>query len=240
MSARTENILEGMTSIPLPQSRAEENDATLVVAARGGNNQAFELLVLRHQKQVLAIALRFTRIHEDAEDIAQQSFQKAFLHLHQFEGHSSFSTWLTRIAINEALMWQRRKRASPELPLERSKMTDEALPLDFPDPGPNPEESCIRYERERILTAAMDELSPAVRKAIELREIEELSTLETARVLDLSVQAVKSRLFHGRRSLRELLKGYVKSNWGRENQVARRSHRVNWMSRDPILGSACD
>src|SRR5438034_10319366 len=89
-------------------------DVALVAAAKNGDAQAFEALVERHQSRIRAIASRFTRVSEDAEDIAQQSFQKAFIHLRQFEGNSAFSTWLTRIAINEALMWLRRKRASRE------------------------------------------------------------------------------------------------------------------------------
>ena len=187
-------------------------DAALVVVAKSGDGQAFEILVRRHQRRILTVAFRFTRVREDTEDIVQQSFQKAFVHLQQFEGSSSFSTWLTRIAINEALMWLRRKRALAELLIEDSSANNEtALPLDFPDSGPSPEDSCSQRERKRILSAAMNELTPGIRKAIELRELGELSTEETARVMDLSVTAVKSRVLRGRRILHALLKRYVES-----------------------------
>jgi RNA polymerase sigma factor (sigma-70 family) len=90
-------------------------EATLIIAAKKGNGQAFETLVVRHKEKISAVALRYTRIPEDAEDVVQQTFQKAFIHLHRFRGKSSFSTWLTRIAINEALMLLRRRRALREV-----------------------------------------------------------------------------------------------------------------------------
>jgi len=85
-------------------------DATLVAGAKTGDAHSFELLVERHEGKIFSLAQRMTRNREDAEDVAQQSFQKAFIHLKKFEGESLFSTWLTRIAINEALMLLRRKR----------------------------------------------------------------------------------------------------------------------------------
>jgi RNA polymerase sigma-70 factor (ECF subfamily) len=192
----------------------EEDDATLVAAAESGRSEAFEILVRRHQAKILSVALRFTRNYEDAEDIAQQTFQKAFIHLRQFEGNSSFSTWLTRIAMNEALMWLRRKRRSAEVPLEKPNVENETvLKLDPPDPAPNPEETCLQLERKRIVSAAVNKLAPTVRAAIELRELAEVSTRETARLLDTSIAAVKARLFHGRRKLRDRLKHYVGSPW---------------------------
>ena len=199
-------------AIPPLRASAHEEDAALVAAAKSGDSQAFELLVGRHQSMIRAVASRLTRVHEDAEDVVQQSFQKAFLHLEQFEGNSSFSTWLTRIAINEALMWLRRKRASREVPMEESSAGDgQILPLDSPDPGPSPEESYLQREWKQILSRAMDNLSPAIRTAMELRHISELSTDETAGIMKVSVSAVKARIFHGRRKLRAMLKHYVES-----------------------------
>jgi RNA polymerase sigma-70 factor (ECF subfamily) len=194
-----------------------EDDMTLVVAAESGRNQAFEVLVGRYRGRILRVVLRFTRNRADAEDVVQQSFQKAFVQLRQFHGDSSFSTWLTRIAINEALMWLRRKRARPEMAIDQSRPTDEtALPLDFPDPGLGPEESCLQRERKQMLFAAMNELTPGIGTAIRLRELEELSTEETARRMGLSVGAVKARVFHGRKRLRERLKHFVKPDWIRQ------------------------
>jgi RNA polymerase sigma-70 factor (ECF subfamily) len=189
-----------------------EEDAVLVDSAKTGDALAFELLVQRHEGKIFSVAQRMTRNREDAEDVVQQSFQKAFMHLKKFQGDSLFSTWLTRIAINEALMLLRRKRGSREVPIGDSTTEDEtALPLDLPDTGPNPEDSCLQREQARFLSAAVNELTPGMRKAIELRELGELSTGETAQVMGLSVGAVKARVFHGRRKLRKTLKLYVES-----------------------------
>ncbi len=206
-----------------------EGDAALVAAAKTGDARAFEFLVQRHEGKIFSLAQRMTRNREDAEDVVQQSFQKAFINLQKFEGDSLFSTWLTRIAINEALMLLRRKRGSREVPIAESSTEDgAALPLDFPDSGPNPEDSCLQREQERILCAAVNELKPGQRKAIELRELGELSTGETAQVMGLSVPAVKARLFHGRKELRQRLKRYVESTRTYKTRALRQETR--WLS----------
>jgi RNA polymerase sigma-70 factor (ECF subfamily) len=190
-----------------------EEDALLVAAAKARDTRAFELLVERHERKIFSMAQRITRNREDAEDVVQQSFQKAFMHLRKFEGKSLFYTWLTRIAINEALMLMRRKRGSHEVPIEESSMrTESALPLDFRDSAPNPEDSCLDREQKQILSAALNKLTPGTRKAIELRELGELSTGETALAMGLSVAAVKGRVFHGRRRLRETLRRSTKAD----------------------------
>ena len=195
-----------------------DEDALLVAAAKARGTRAFELLVERHERRIFSMVQRITRNREDAEDVVQQSFQKAFIHLKKFEGQALFSTWLTRIAINEALMLLRRKRGSREVPIEESSMKAEsALPLEFPDSAPNPEDSCLDREQEQVLSAALNKLRPGIRKAIELRELGELSTEETALVMGLSVAAVKGRVFHGRRKLRETLRQSPKVG-GRENK----------------------
>jgi RNA polymerase sigma-70 factor, ECF subfamily len=179
-----------------------EEDALLVAAAKARDTRAFELLVERHERKILSMAQRITRNREDAEDVVQQSFQKAFIHLKKFEGKSLFSTWL----INEALILLRRKRGSHEVPIEESSTKAErAMPLDFLNSAPTPEDSYLDREQEQILSAALNKLRPGIRKAIELRELGELSTGETALVMGLSVAAVKGRVFHGRRKLRETL-----------------------------------
>ena len=185
-------------------------DNALVLAAKSGDGQAFEMLHHRHRAKMLRAALRFSRNVADAEDIVQQSFEKAFLHLEQFEGHSSFSTWLTRITINEALMWLRKTSSRVEIPLEQSSPENGAtVALDFPDSSLNPEDNYVQQERKEILSAALNELAPRIRKAIELRELGELSTEEAARVMGLSVPAVKARVFHGRRQLQKVMKGWM-------------------------------
>jgi RNA polymerase sigma-70 factor, ECF subfamily len=183
-------------------------EATLIAAAKRGEGQAFEILIDRHQRRILAIARRFTRIREDAEDIAQRSFHKAFVHLHKFEGKSSFSTWLTRIAMNEALMWLRTRRGLREVPIDDlCGKAESAVRVEVPDSHAGPESVFLQSERSRILSAAMNKLTPRIRTAIQLRELRELSTKETARVMGVSVGAVKARVFHGRKKLRHLLRG---------------------------------
>jgi RNA polymerase sigma-70 factor, ECF subfamily len=214
---------------PMSGMSREESDSVLVTATKNGESGAFEFLVHRHETRLFATAFRITRNREDAQDVVQQTFQKAFINLKKFEGDSLFSTWLTRIAINEALMSLRRKRGSREVPIAEST-TEEgaALPLDFPDSGPDPEDSCLQREQERILSAAVSELRPGLRKAIEPREFGELSTGETAQVLGLSVAAVKARLFHGRRALRQTLKRYVDSTRTHRTRASRPETR--WLS----------
>jgi len=191
-----------------------EGDQTLVRAAQGGNLQAFEVLVERHEQKIFFVARRITGTREDAEDVVQQTFQKVFTYLCKFENRSSFSTWLTRIAINEALMILRRGRRLREVSIHDSSGSEEtAMVLEIPDSGPSPESSYSQRERERMLSAAMNKLTPGVRTAIELRELGELSTGEIARRMGLSVEAVKGRLFHGRKKLRKTLKCYVESAW---------------------------
>jgi len=188
-------------------------DEVLVSAAKNGNQRAFEVLVERHQQRMLAFARRYTRVREDAEDVVQQTFQKAFIHLNKFQGKSSFSTWLTRIAINEALMLMRRSHALREIPVDDSNDHGVAASaMEIPDASPDPETSYMRREREQILSETLGNLRPRLRLAIALRELAELSTEETARRMGISVGAVKARLFHARKKLREKLSRYMKCN----------------------------
>src|SRR5246500_2597270 len=122
------------------------SDGALVIATRHGDMQAFEELVLRHKRRVLAAAQRITNNREDAEDVAQESFHKAFLHLDSFQEKSRFSTWLTRIAMNEALMLLRRRRAVFEVLPESPDNHAESWSETFVDQSPNPEESCWQRE----------------------------------------------------------------------------------------------
>src|SRR5580692_6660367 len=204
-------LMSAVDEVNAPSSSANrlvaEEDGLLVAAAKARDTRAFELLVERHERKIFSMAHRITRNREDAEDVVQQSFQKAFIHLKKFEGKSLFCTWLTRIAINEARMLLRRKRGSHEVPIEESSTKTESVPpLDFQDSAPNPEASYLDREQEQILSAALNQLRPGIRKAIELRELDELSTGQTALVMGLSVAAVKARVFHGRRKLRETLR----------------------------------
>ena len=185
----------------------------LVAAAKHGDESAFETLVKRHERRIFMLAFRYTGVREDAEDIVQETFQKAFVHLHKFEGKSSFSTWATRIAINEALMSLRTRRALREVSMDQLGR-DEEMPLvsEPADANPDPEVSCSQNERVQILSAAMRQLQPAMRRAIYLKELEELSARETATRLRVSLGTVKARLFRARKQLRKALSRCMQSH----------------------------
>ena len=188
----------------LCDSTAEEQ---LVAAARGGDEGAFETLFNHHQRRIFVLAFRYTRVREDAEDIVQQTFQKAFVHLQKFEGKSSFSTWLTRIAINQALMLLRSRRGLREVLIDDSSGDDEAtFARELADAKPDPEARFLQREKTQMLSAAMRQLRPGMRRAIELRELGELSNRDTAAHLGVSIGAVKARVFHARRKLAKALR----------------------------------
>ena len=187
-------------------------EEALVAAAKRGDEKAFETLVRRHRPRIFALALRYTRVREDAEDVVQQALQKTFICLNSFEGKSSFSTWITRIAINEALMLLRKGRAIRELSIDDSNIEEGTAPaLEIPDASPDPEAKYLQREGVRVLSMAIRRLTPAMRTVLELKEFRELSARETARRLGLSLSAVKGRLFHGRRKIGEALKRYRRS-----------------------------
>src|SRR6266481_4978066 len=187
-------------------------DEELVAAAKSGDESAFEILVKRQERKVFRVALRYTRVREDAEDIVQETFRKAFVHLQKFEGKSSFSTWLTRVAINEALMFLRKRDTMREVPIDDPSSSGETTPaLELADAGLDPEATCVQREEAEILSAAIGHLGHRMRRAIELRDLGELSVQETARQMGLSVGAVKARVFHARRKLGETMRRYMRS-----------------------------
>jgi RNA polymerase sigma-70 factor, ECF subfamily len=179
----------------------------LLARARGGHSEAFDALCEPHKRRLLRNTYRITRNHEDAEDALQDSFLRAFLHINRFDGRSAFSTWLTRIAINSALMIIRKRRswrvAGFEIPGE---LGVEELEWDVTDHAANPEQSYAQREIENILASEIRALRPSIRTAIEMQQLQELSTRETAGRLGISVAAAKSRLFHGRVALRSAMR----------------------------------
>ena len=183
----------------------QDSDGMLVTAAKRGNGRAFEDLVLRHERRIFVMAQRITNNREDAEDVVQETFHKVYLHLDSFQEKSRFSTWLTRIAMNEAFMLLRRKRAVFEVLPENADDGAQSGPEKFIDQGPNPEESCWRSECTQLLNEAINRLGPRIRTAILLRDIEERSVEETAHILGTTISAVKARVFHGRRKLRRMV-----------------------------------
>ncbi len=194
-----------MTREPITSGLREEPDSMLVAAARNGKSQAFEFLVKRHEARTFTVAFRITRNREDAQDVVQQSFHKASMHLDRFQERSSFSTWLTRIVINEALMCLRRKRALREISLEDPKSEPEGVfPMEIPDQGENPAELYEQLERERILFQAMDHLSAKFRTVLRF-QLEDRTVGEMAEILGLGISTLKARLFRARQKLRVLL-----------------------------------
>jgi RNA polymerase sigma-70 factor, ECF subfamily len=215
-------------------------DMALVAAAKNGNTKAFEMLVERHEQRIFLVARRITRTREDAEDVVQQSFQKAFTHLRNFEERSAFSTWLTRIAITEALMLLRRNRGLREVLIDDVNRNEETTTaLEVPDGSPDPEVSYSQRERAEMLSLAINELSPETRRAIRLRELDERSSEETARIMGISVSALKGRMFHGRRKLRERLKRFVEPAWTPARKPSRTIGNTRHLSQDQVPCNAC-
>jgi RNA polymerase sigma-70 factor, ECF subfamily len=191
---------------------AAADDGILVASAKQGNTEAFAILVERHQQRIFACAMRITRNEQDAEDAVQLSLHKAFTHLPRFEGRSAFSTWLTRIAINEALMLRRKNRGLREISIDELQGSEEAARVpEIPGSSPGPESSYFQREQQELLSAAVGQLRPSMRQAIELRDLRELSVDETALITGLSIGAVKARLFHARRKLRDALRRNTQS-----------------------------
>lgn len=178
-----------------------------VAAAKNGDSVAFGILCTQSAGMVFNIARRIMPTNEDAEDVVQESFQLALTHLKNFKGDSRFSTWLTRIVTNAALMRLRKNNIRRELPLDQSSESQRHLSrFDVEDQSLNAEQLYAQKQLHRMLFKALNELTPGMRRAIELRELDERSTEETARMMGISVGSVKARVLHGRRKLRRLLK----------------------------------
>ncbi len=179
------------------------SDERLVAVAKMGDGTVFDELHRRHAERMFRVAHRIIRHREDAEDAVQESFLSAYVHLNAFDGRAKFSTWLTRIAINAALMRVRKNRLSREIPLENtSEALDPCRKREFRDFSANPEEICEKEEQEASLRDAIAKLRPSLRKVVELYQLQECSLHETAEVLGISMAAAKGRLFHARTALR--------------------------------------
>jgi len=190
-------------------------ESILVEAARSGDIGAFESLVRRYDRNVFRIAQHITQNREDAEDVVQDAFLKAYQNLGQFQGQSKFYTWLVRIAVNEALMRLRRRRPERTVSIDEDVKTDEdSIPREIADWSPNPEQQYTQSELKDILGKTIQGLPPSFRTVFVLRDVEGLSTEETASALELSVPAVKSRLLRARLQLRERLNKYFKRRDG--------------------------
>ncbi len=196
---------------PIAAENEQHPDVALVEKVRAGDVAAYETLVRKYERQIFRIAQHITQNREDAEDVMQDAFVKAFQKLDQFQGNSKFYTWLVRIAVNESLMRLRKRRTSKTVSMDEEVQTEEgSVPRDFADWSPNPEQNYNQAELAEILRKTIQGLPPGFRMVFVLRDVDGLSTEETAETLGLSIPAVKSRLLRARLQLRERLSRYFK------------------------------
>lgn len=186
-----------------------ENEKALVVDAQGGSREAFATLLNQYARRLFRLALNITGNQEDAADVLQEAFLKAYRSLGTFRGDSRFYTWLFQIVLNESRgVLRKRRRTDVWVSLDEPRETDDfndLMPREIEDWGDNPEQKYSKTELHRILERNMNDLDPGLRVVFLLRDVEELSVAETAAMLDLSVPAVKSRLLRARLKLREAL-----------------------------------
>jgi len=186
-------------------------ELALVQAAKAGDVGSFEQLVKRYDRNIFRIARHITQNREDAEDVLQEAFLKAYRNLDQFQGQSKFYTWLVRIAVNESLMKLRRRRSEKTVSIDEDIETEESsMPREIADWTPNPEQVFGQAELNNILSRTIQGLPAGFRTVFVLRDVEGLSTEETAEMLNLSIPAVKSRLLRARLQLRDRLNRYFK------------------------------
>ncbi|MGD0907640.1 MAG: sigma-70 family RNA polymerase sigma factor [Candidatus Acidiferrales bacterium] len=195
---------------PLTSTVVREDEAALVSAAKSGDETAFEELVNRYERKIFRLTMNITQNREDAEDSMQEAFLKSFTNLDRFQGDSRFYTWLVRIAVNEALMKLRKRRPSQVSLDEPVNTEDDSVFREIEDWGPSPEKKFAQTELNEILNSVIGELDPIFRVVFLLRDVEGVSTEETAKILDISVAAVKSRLLRARLKLRQKLNKYFR------------------------------
>jgi RNA polymerase sigma-70 factor (ECF subfamily) len=209
------------------QGVTTRTEASLLAAAKNGETAALDTMFRAHVEKLFRTVHRITRNREDAEDAVQDSLLRAFLHLRSFDGRSSFFTWLTRIAVNSALMILRKKRNSYDLSAHGSGV--EQTPREVPDSAPNPEVRYAEREREKFLRDAIAGLRPRIRRAVEFHALQDHSLQETAAQIGTSVSATKSRLFHATTALRKskVLRKINEPSWhGLHTRLDRQSREV--------------
>src|SRR5271155_2699243 len=192
--------------MPATQEAGIFDESALVAKAREGDLGAFNELVNSYERKIYRLAKHITQNDEDAEDVLQETFLKAYEHLGNFQGNSKFYTWIVRIAVNESLMKLRKRKGDRTVPLDEPVDTgEEMVTREIAVWEDNPEQRYSREEIQEILDKAVEGLKPDFRTVFMLRDIEELSTEETAESLGISIPAVKSRLLRARLALREKL-----------------------------------
>ena len=210
---------------------ATTDELLLVSQAKSGCSNAFGELYERHRLRIYHTVLRILGNRQDAEDTVQLSFERAFTNVDRFRGDSTFSTWLTRIAINEALMLIRKRRASTPLSDSDNENVQTLSALDSPAERPSPEQVLMRNELQTALLQAIFKLRENLRSVILLKELQGLTSAETARRLGLTVFVVKARVFHPRHNQRK----YLEPRYKLSARVLQRSERRATVSRPPCL-----
>ena len=191
-------------------------DEELVHRAQKDDERAFGELVTRYESKVYSLAMKMLRNPEDAEDVLQETFLRAYRGIKNFKGNSTFSTWIYRITANSALM-KLRKKQLPQVSIEDSD--ERETPISIADWAPGPVEQLLNQEMQRVMDEAIETLPPEFRQVFILRDVEELSNADVAEILDLSVAAVKSRLHRARLKVRNRLAQYF--NETKHNRATR-------------------
>ena len=207
-NGRTE--VQGISK-PVKVSAEEE---MLLSAAQAGQESAFVELCYRHSGRILSMLSRITKNREDAEDVFQEAILKAFVHFGDFKGGASFTTWLTRISINSALMLLRKRRARPEALIDEP-IDEDARPLrcDIADQSPNPEQYYIQFENHRRLQSAISRLPTIYRRVFEIRLRSDGSMKDIAEEAGMSIAATKSRLLRARNALHSSIGKSNRLSW---------------------------
>ena len=197
---------------PLPESSDHQvpgairaSDESLVEMAQNGEHWAYVELCGRYRELMFCIVQRITRNSHDTEDVLQEAWMRGFVHIRRFDGRAAFSTWLTRIAINSALMMLRKRRWHKETSLDDQKDSDVSGRLEITEPSNGPEATLLRKERLLLVRQAIDGLPPSLRRVAELRQLMDGSLKEMATLTGISVPATKSRLARARFAIRKHL-----------------------------------
>lgn len=195
-------------SQPRMQNRdaEHETDDTLVDRCRQGDQPAFEELMKRYQTPAMKVALSIMRDHQDAQDEVQNAFWKAYQHIGQFNREAKFSTWLTRIVVNQCLMHLRKERRARFSYIDDMLSNDDQLTLELPDTRQSPEQALGKIQVSDVLYAEIRRTPPLLRNVFLLRDVEQRPMTEVAHVLGISVAAAKSRLLRARAELRSRMR----------------------------------
>jgi RNA polymerase sigma-70 factor (ECF subfamily) len=207
-------MLRRMTTVERPGDAGDDSEQSLIAHIRDGESSLFAELVKPYERRVYVTALALLRNEADAQDVAQEAILKAFANLRQFRGESKFSTWLIQITVNEARMRQRKRHADLFEPIVELKDEEGAYtPRDFADWREIPSEALERSEIRALLSKALASLAQKYREVFLLRDVEHMSIDETARILDISIASVKTRLLRARLMLRDILAPALADGW---------------------------